>query len=58
MGNPLDALSHDHQLHAAAHVGVSRGWLLADLWIDAAAARSDSQFGPDATVRLVLGVRL
>ncbi len=58
MNNPLDVPTSDHQLRAAAHVAVQRGWLFADLWTDVAALRSDSQFGPTATLRLALGVRL
>jgi len=63
MGNPLDIPNSDHQLRAAAHVALLRPiaahWsAVADLWGDAALARSDSQFGPTASLQLSLGVRL
>ena len=63
MGNPLDVPNSDHQLRGAAHVALLRPvtahWsAVADLWGDAALARSDSQFGPVASLQLSLGLRL
>jgi hypothetical protein len=61
MGNPIDA--DDHELRLGAHASLARpisgaASVFADVWADAAALRSDSQFGPDVSVAVSLGVRL
>ena len=63
MNNPLDVPFSDHELRLAAHVAVLHAiaahWsAFADLWGDAGVLRSDSQFGPTASLRLSLGLRL
>jgi hypothetical protein len=59
----VDVASSDHELRLAAHCALLRPitahWsAFADLWADAGALRSDSQFGPTAALRLALGFRL
>ena len=63
MNNPLDVPTADHQLRAAAHAALSRSLgehvsAFADLWTDTALLRSNSQFGPTASLVLALGLRL
>ena len=60
---PLDLPTDDHQLRAGAHAAVLWPWgdhvaAFADAWVDAALARSDSQFGPTGAVTLSLGLRI
>lgn len=59
----VDVPSSDHELRAGAHAALLRPLgatfaLFADLWIDAAALRSDSQFGPDGSLLLSFGARI
>jgi hypothetical protein len=63
LGNPLDVPTSDHQLRVAAHFGLARPFAdhwsaIADLWGDLGALRSDTSFGPSASLRLSLGLRL
>lgn len=63
MNNPFQDPTRDHQLRAGAHTAVLASLsehvsAFADLWVDAAALRSDSQFGPAAYLSLALGLRL
>jgi len=63
MNNPLDIPTSDHQLRTGAHLAVLRSWserisVFGDLWTELSAARSDSQFGPMAAVRVSFGLRL
>jgi hypothetical protein len=62
MMNPFDIPTADHQLRAGAHAALLKSLtdhvgVFADLWVDAAALRSDSQFGPSAYVSFALGLR-
>jgi hypothetical protein len=62
MMNPFDIPTSDHQLRGGAHVALLKSLsdhvsAFADVWIDAAALRSDSQFGPAACVSFALGLR-
>lgn len=62
MANPFEVPTADHQLRAGAHTALLKSLgdhlsAFADLWVDAAALRSDSQSGPDAYVSFALGLR-
>jgi len=62
MLNPFDIPTADHQLRGGAHVSLLKSLsehvaALADVWADAAALRSDSQFGPAAYLSFALGLR-
>jgi hypothetical protein len=62
MMNPFDIPTADHQLRGGAHAALLKSLsdhvgAFADLWVDAAALRSDSQFGPAAYVSFALGLR-
>jgi hypothetical protein len=63
MNNLLDVPSSDHQLRTGAHVALldplgDHVSVFGDLWGDVALARSDSQFGPGGSLRLLVGIRL
>ena len=63
MNNLLDVPTSDHQLRTGAHVALldplsAHVSVFGDLWGDLALARSDSQFGPSGSLRLLLGIRL
>jgi hypothetical protein len=61
MNNLLDVPTSDHQLQTGAHVALhypfgSHVAAFGDLWGDVCIARSNSQFGPTASVRAALGI--
>ena len=63
MNNPLDVPTPDHELRTAAHVALLKPLAatvsaFADVWADAAVVRSDSQFGPAASLLVAVGLRL
>ncbi|HUS27715.1 MAG TPA: hypothetical protein VMZ53_04380 [Kofleriaceae bacterium] len=63
MMNPFDIPTTDHQLRGGAHAALLKSLsdhigAFADLWVDAAALRSDSQFGPSAYLSFALGLRV
>jgi hypothetical protein len=62
MNNPFDIPTADHQLRGGGHAALLNSLsdhvgAFADLWVDAAALRSDSQFGPAAYLSFALGLR-
>lgn len=63
MNNSLDVPTSDHQLRTGAHVALldplsDHVSVFGDLCGDIALTRSDSQFGPGGSLRLLFGIRL